>query len=99
MNNRDKGFVIGAILICIILAVLSPFIASSNPDGLEKSAQNLGVPETDSSFHSPFQDYEIQGLGKIGGITALILGVVITLGLGWLLALLIKRRKPPEISE
>ena len=35
MNKKDKAFVIGAIAVCLILAVLSPFIASSNPDGLE----------------------------------------------------------------
>jgi len=99
VNNRDKRFVVGAIAICLILAVLSPFIASSNPDGLEKSAQNLGVPETDSSIQSPFQNYEIPLFGKIGGIVALIIGVLVTLGLAWLVAILIKRRKPPEISE
>ena len=99
MKNRDKGFVIGAIAVCLILAALSPFIASSNPDGLEKSAQNLGVPENDPSFHSPLQDYSIPGLGKIGGIISLVIGVIVTLGLAWLLAVLIKRRKPPELSE
>jgi cobalt/nickel transport protein len=99
MNKKDKAFVIGAIAVCLILAVLSPFIASSNPDGLEKSAQNVGVPETESTISSPFQDYTIGGLGKIGGILSLIIGIIITLGIAWLVAILIKRRKPPELSE
>jgi len=99
MNKKDKAFVIGAISVCLILAVLSPFIASSNPDGLEKSSQNVGVPETESTINSPFQDYTIGGLGKIGGILALIVGIIITLGIAWLVAILIKRRKPPELSE
>jgi cobalt/nickel transport protein len=99
MNRRDKAFVVGAVAVCLILAVLSPYIASSNPDGLEKSAQNIGVPETESQIHSPFQDYSIGGLGKIGGIAALVIGILITLGIAWLVAILIKRRKPPEVSE
>jgi cobalt/nickel transport protein len=99
MNKKDKTFVIGAIAVCLLLAVLSPFIASSNPDGLEKSAQNVGVPEAESTINSPFQDYTIGGLGKIGGIVALIIGIIITLGIAWLVAILIKRRKPPELSE
>jgi len=99
MNKKDKSFVIGAIAVCLILAILSPFIASSNPDGLEKSAQNLGVPGTESTIHSPFQDYTIGGLGKIGGIVALFIGILVTLGIAWLVAILIRRKKPPEASE
>ena len=33
------------VIICIIISCLSPFIASGNPDGLEKSAEDAGLAE------------------------------------------------------
>ncbi len=99
MNRRDKSFVIGGIIICLVIAVMSPFLASSDPDGLEKSAEDVGVGETEAALSSPFPDYTIEGLDKIGEIAALVLGILVTLGLAWLVAILIRRRKPPEVSK
>ena len=99
MNRRDKSFVIGGIVICLVIAILSPFIASPDPDGLEKSAENIGVPETLPFTQAPFPDYTIEGLEKIGEIAALAVGILVTLGLAWVVALLIRRRNPPEASK
>jgi cobalt/nickel transport protein len=99
MNRRDKSFVIGGIIICLVIAVMSPFLASPDPDGLEKSAENVGVGETEAALSSPFPDYTIEGLDKIGEIAALALGILVTLGLAWLVAILIRRRNPPEVSK
>ena len=99
MNRRDKSFVIGGIIICLVIAVMSPFLASTDPDGLEKSAEDVGVGETEAALSSPFPDYTIEGLDKIGEIAALVLGILVTLGLAWLVAILIRRRKPPEVSK
>ena len=99
MNRRDKSFVIGGIIICLVIAVLSPFIASPDPDGLEKSAENVGVGETEGALTVPFPDYAIEGLDKIGEIAALAIGILVTLGIAWLVALLIRRRNPPEASK
>jgi cobalt/nickel transport protein len=99
MNRRDKSFVIGGIIICLVIAVMSPFLASPDPDGLEKSAENVGVGETEAALSAPFPDYAIEGLDKIGEIAALALGILVTLGLAWLVALLIRRRNPPEVSK
>jgi cobalt/nickel transport protein len=44
-------------------------------------------------------DYTIPFLGEdnpYGGIVALIVGVLITLGLGYIAAVILKRRNPPE---
>ncbi len=99
MNRRDKSFIIGAIIICLVIAVMSPFIASPDPDGLEKSAENMGVGETEGAITVPFPDYTIEGLEKIGEIAALAIGIIVTLGLAWLVALLIRRKNPPELSK
>jgi cobalt/nickel transport protein len=100
MNSRDKSFVIGGIIICLVIAIMSPFIASPDPDGLEKSAENIGVGETEAALAAPFPDYAIEGLAKIGEIAALAIGILVTLGLAWLVGILIQRRKnPPKVSK
>ena len=38
MNPKNKNLLIGGLIIALIIGVLSPFIASTNPDGLEASA-------------------------------------------------------------
>ena len=40
MNSKDKSFVIGGLIVAIIIAILAPFLASSNPDGLESLQKN-----------------------------------------------------------
>ena len=38
LSQQDKYLIVVGIIFCIALAVLSPYIASGDPDGLEKSA-------------------------------------------------------------
>ncbi len=99
MSTKDKYFVIGAIIVCLVIAFMSPFIASPEPDGLEKAAEDAGVGETEAAFESPFPDYTIEGLGKIGEIAALAIGIIITLVIAYIIALLFKRRAPPKTSK
>jgi cobalt/nickel transport protein len=99
MSTKDKYLVIAGVIICLVIAVMSPFIASSDPDGLEKSAEDVGVPEVEASYESPFPDYTIEGLDKIGEIAALAIGIIITLIIAYIVALLFKRRSPPEASK
>jgi cobalt/nickel transport protein len=98
MNKKDKTFIVGGIIVCLIIAVLSPFLASSNPDGLEKSAENLAVPDDGLGYKAPFQDYYVAALGDgpLAEIVALAIGILIALGLGYAVAYIIKRRKPTE---
>ena len=99
MSTRDKYLVIGGVIICLLIAVMSPFLASSDPDGLEKSAEDVGVTESDATYQAPFPDYSIVGLEKSGEITALAIGIILTLVIAYLVALLLRRRNPPEISK
>ncbi len=101
MRTTDRNLVIGVIILCLVIGALAPFIASPNPDGLEKSAEQLmGNPETEPVIQSPFPDYTIESLGKLGEIVAMALGIFITLIIAYLLAGLIKRRKiPPKAPE
>jgi cobalt/nickel transport protein len=101
MRHKDRNLIIVAVIICLALAVLSPLIASSNPDGLERSAEQIGITEESGSYHAPLADYTVPifGNGPYSGIVALIIGFLIVLGLGYVIALILKRRKPPEVSE
>ncbi len=89
MEKNNIYLIIIAIVICVVIGCLSPFIASSDPDGLEKSAENLNVSEPDAVLESPFPDYSFEALGKTGEIIVLILGTIVTLlaalGLGFVL--------------
>ena len=94
MDKRDKTLIIVAIVICVIICCLSPFIASGDPDGLEKSAEDANVGEDVEAavFESPFPDYTFEPLEKIGEIGVLILGVLLTLVCGFGVAAILKRR-------
>ncbi len=96
MNQKDKKFIIGGVIVCLIIAVLSPFLASSDPDGLEKSAENLAVEDNGLGYEPPFPDYTAFGDSPLSEIVALAIGILIALGLGYGVASLIKRRKPAE---
>ena len=45
ISNQNKMLIVVGIVFCIALAVLSPYIASGDPDGLEKSAEDSSVAE------------------------------------------------------
>lgn len=94
MDGRDKTLIIIAIVICIIVCCLSPFIASGDPDGLEKSAEDAGVNESVaiSVIEAPFPDYTFEPLSSLGEVGVLIIGVILTLLCEWGIAEIVKRR-------
>ena len=101
MRPKDRNLIIVGVIICLMIAVLAPFIASSNPDGLEKSAQQISTTEEGGDYKAPFADYMIPifGEGPLSGIVALIIGVLIALGIGYIAALILRRRNPPKSSK
>ena len=82
-----KGHLKALILTLICLAALIP-LASSDPDGLEKVAETLGVEESESQSASPMPDYTIPfieneyGSTVIAGVAGvfLVFGAVFVLG-------------------
>lgn len=92
MKKNNLYLIIIAVIICVVIGCLSPFIASSNPDGLEKSAENLNVSETDGVLESPFPDYTFEALGISGEIIVLIVGSIITLFVALGLGFAIRKR-------
>ena len=99
MEQKDMALIGVAIVICVIICVLSPYIASGDPDGLEKSAEDSGLPEDFSVEEingipdAPFPDYAFASNpdSQPLQIVALIIGVIITLGLGYGVAYVLKK--------
>jgi hypothetical protein len=79
MNSYVKALV----LVLVGLLVLIPF-ASSEPDGLEKTVETLGVKETESNYTGLFADYSVQGVENAFTSTAIagVVGFLVVLGLG-----------------
>ena len=100
MDNKDLALIGVAIVICVIICVLSPYIASGDPDGLEKSAEDSGLAEDFSIEEikgipdAIFPDYAFASNpdNQMLQIVALVIGVVITLLLGFGVAYAVKRR-------
>ncbi len=67
------------ILIAIAVAILAGFFASSNPDGLEKVAENLGFERKASATPGTFVDYTVSFITHPSFSTAVagIVGVIL----------------------
>lgn len=100
MDKKDTYLIVVAIVICIIISCLSPYIASGDPDGLEKSAEDSGLAEDFSIEEikgipdAIFPDYAFADNpdNQALQIVALIIGTFATLGLGYAIATIVKRR-------
>ena len=93
MDKKDKYLIIAGIIFCICLAVLSPLIASGDPDGLEKSAEDSNVGEIEQNYISvPFPDYTFEPMDTFGEMLVLLVGGIISLLVAIGLAEIVKRR-------
>ena len=99
MDNKNLALIGVAVLICVIICVLSPYIASGDPDGLEKSAEDAGVPEDFSIEEingipeAIFPDYAFASApdNQVLQIVALVVGVIVTLLVGYGVAYIVKK--------
>ena len=100
MDKKDTYLIAVAVIICIVICFLSPYIASGDPDGLEKSAEDSGlaedfaIEEINGIPEAIFPDYAFADDpdNQVLQIVALVLGAIITLGLGYIVAVVVKRR-------
>jgi cobalt/nickel transport protein len=97
-STSNMKFLYAGIVIALILAVLAPFLASPDPDGLESAAGGLvhedklaEMEEAGSVFSSPLPDYSIEGMGKSGEVAAIVVGTLLVLGISYGLGKMIKK--------
>ena len=100
MDKKDTYLIVVAVVICIVISCLSPYIASGDPDGLEKSAEDSGLAEDFSIEEikgipdAIFPDYAFADApdNQALQIVALVLGAIVTLVVGYAVAVIVKRR-------
>jgi len=100
MDKKDTYLIVVAVVICIVICCLSPYIASGDPDGLEKSAEDSGlaedfaVEEISGIPEAIFPDYAFANdpENQVLQIVALILGAIITLLVGYGVAAIVRSR-------
>ncbi len=100
MDKKDTYLIVVAVVICIIISCLSPYIASGDPDGLEKSAEDSGLAEDFSIEEikgipdAIFPDYAFANDpdNQVLQIVALILGAIVTLAAGYAVAAIVRSR-------
>jgi len=93
---KRKDILIGVVIALFLAGIISMF-ASSLPDGLEKVAENKGFlekGEVEPPIKSPVPDYAMPGLKneKLATSIAGIAGTLLVFGLGYGLAILLKRK-------
>lgn len=99
MTTRRPGnrFLLVALLVALLIAGVGSFYASSNPDGLEWSAEEEGFLDTardSATADSPLADYAVSGIddSRLSGGLAGVVGVAVTLALAGGVTLLLRRR-------
>lgn len=82
-GNSNMKFLYAGIAIALLLSVLAPFLASSDPDGLESAAGGVveeskmsEIEEMEPAVSSPMPDYAIEGMGKSGEVLAIAVGTI-----------------------
>lgn len=82
---ENKNVYIGILIVALIVCILSPFLASGDPDGLEASAEHINASALDAKqvidpampdYNFPTQNEE--EASPITGVVCLIIGVVLT---------------------
>ena len=99
MEKKDTYLIVVAVVICIIISCLSPYIASGDPHGLEKSAEDSGlaedfaVEEINGIPDAIFPDYAFADDpdNQPLQIVALVIGTIVTLCLGLGVAYVVKK--------
>ena len=100
MDQKDTYLIVVAVIICVVICCLSPYIASGDPDGLEKSAEDAGlaedfaIEEINGIPDAIFPDYAFANdpENQVLQIVALVLGAVVTLLAGYGVAAIIRSR-------
>lgn len=98
--TKNRNILIVGLAVLLMIGVVSPFIASSSPDGLQKSLEQLNPNITEQNYSSSFSDYILSGFGDspLGDGLLIVLGVLVTVGIAYLIVMIFKRRNPPEID-
>lgn len=106
MRSRisTRAFVALAVVVCLGLAGVVSFYASSSPDGLNRVAADLGFDSQEKAHaaeESPLAGYVADGLGddRLSGGLAGVVGVTVVLVVAGALGHVVRRRAHPDASD
>ncbi|WP_406660519.1 PDGLE domain-containing protein [Methanolobus sp. ZRKC3] len=98
IKSSNMKFLYAGIALALLISVLAPFLASSDPDGLESAAAGVieearfaEMEDAASAIESPMPDYAIEGQGKAGEVLAIVAGTAIVLVLSLVLGKIVKK--------
>lgn len=103
-QTRNRAFVISGLGVALLVAVfLSPF-ASSDPDGLDRAAQDHGFEQKAVEkplshklpFYQVFEEYQLRGVPEtVATPIAGLVGTLVTFGLAWGAGKILVRNREP----
>jgi cobalt/nickel transport protein len=98
-NISTKWLALGILVVALVLAGVVSYYASSEPDGLNRVAQDHGFSSAEkhhATADSPLAGYSAKDVDnpRLSGGLAGVAGVVVVLALAGGLALVVRRRKP-----
>jgi cobalt/nickel transport protein len=98
---KQRTFLALGLLVCLLLAGVASYYASSHPDGLEHVAEQTGFidsAEDSATADSPLADYSTRGVddARLSGGIAGVVGVVVMLLLSTALFWGLRRRGDPD---
>lgn len=95
MELDNKQVYIGIFAIALVICLLSPFLASGDPDGLEASAEHINPDalEAEQVISPIMPDYTLEGLEEnpLVGVACLIIGALLTVALAYGVFYIIKK--------
>lgn len=98
---KQKSFLIIGFIVSLLLAGIVSFYASSNPDGLQKVAQDIGFSESakeHTNADSLLAGYGVKGVdnGRLSTGAAGVIGVIATGVISTSLFMLVRRKSGTE---
>jgi cobalt/nickel transport protein len=100
---RQRTLLALGVLVCLLVAGVASYYASSHPDGLEYVAEHTGflhTAEDSASADGPLADYSVRGVddarlsGGLAGVAGVVVMLLLSTGLFWAL-----RRRGPSGSD
>ena len=95
MELDNKQVYIGIFAIALVICLLSPFLASGGPDGLEASAEHINPDalEAEQVISPIMPDYTLEGMEEnpLVGVACLIIGALMTVALAYGVFYIIKK--------
>lgn len=94
-------WIVVAIAVALAVVVAAAFLASGDPDGLERVAEDQGFVEAgEEAPYEVIPDYTVPGIdGELSTVLAGVIGVAVMFVLVWALGRLLARRNRDRAAE